>query len=38
LPILRQVVEEKVGKQKTPNPENEIDKTNEKRKANKMPL
>jgi hypothetical protein len=42
LPILRQVVEERVGQQnkKTQIPENkkQIDKTNEKRKANKMPL
>jgi hypothetical protein len=37
---LRQVVEKRVGKQKPQIPENEkqIDKTNEKRKANKMPL
>jgi hypothetical protein len=36
----RQVVEERVGKQKTPNPQNEkqVNKTNEKRKVNKMPL
>jgi hypothetical protein len=39
--FLRQVVEERVEKQKkTQIPENEkqIDKTNKKRKANKMPL
>jgi hypothetical protein len=37
--FLRQVVEERVRKQKTPNPKNkkQIDKTNEKRKVNKMP-
>jgi hypothetical protein len=38
--FLRQVVEKESKKQKTPNPKNEkqINKTNEKRKANKMPL
>jgi hypothetical protein len=38
--FLRQVVEEIVGKQKTQIPKNEkqIDKTNEKRKANNMPM
>jgi hypothetical protein len=38
--FLRQVVEERVVKQKTQIPENkkQIDKTNEKKKANKMPL
>jgi hypothetical protein len=38
--FLRQVVEEIVGKQKTPNPRKreQINKTNEKEKANKMPL
>jgi hypothetical protein len=38
--FLRQVVEKESEKQKTPNPrkQKKIDKTNKKRKANKMPL